>query len=113
MPFAAHHADCTPALRQKTRQQNPQMGVLAAMFEIAASPDVSTAIRINLDAVQGHLTPRRGDVRKARNEPFARSGQIEAIKVHHLGPGGNKVADERRQSIITCVDFSQRTQLRV
>ena len=86
---------------------------VAAIFTIAAGPNVSTAIQIIRIAVQGHLTPRQDDVRKALSEPFARSVQIETIKLHHLGPGSNKVADERRQSIITRVDFRQRTQLRV
>jgi hypothetical protein len=42
-----------------------------------------------------------------------RSLEVEAIEVHHLGPGRYEVVDELVLGIGTCVDFAQGPQLRV
>ena len=42
-----------------------------------------------------------------------RSGQIEAIRVHHLGPGRHEVAHELLLGVVAGVDLGQRPQLRV
>jgi len=38
---------------------------------------------------------------------------VEAIQVHHFGPGGYEVFDELLLRISDCIDFSQCSQLRI
>ena len=38
------------------------------------------------------------------------SGQIEAIQVHHLGPGGHKIMQELLLRVYRSIDFSQGPQ---
>src|SRR4030043_799891 len=42
-----------------------------------------------------------------------RAGEVEAIKVHHLGPGRYKVVQELLLGVLTCVDFRQGPELGV
>ncbi len=42
-----------------------------------------------------------------------RSGEVEAIKVHHLVPGRDEVVDELLLRVGTSVDFSQGAELGV
>ena len=42
-----------------------------------------------------------------------RSLQVEAIEVHHLGPGRDEVADELLLRVRTAINFGQRTELGV
>ena len=42
-----------------------------------------------------------------------KSDQIEAVKVHHLGPRRHKVFDEFLLSIVGCVNFGDRAEFRV
>ena len=42
-----------------------------------------------------------------------RSGQVEAIRVHHLVPGRHEIIHELLLRIVLRVDFGQRPQLRV
>jgi hypothetical protein len=44
---------------------------------------------------------------------MVRSGEVEAIKVHHLVPGGDEVAHELLPRVGTAVDFSQGSELGV
>ncbi len=88
-----------------------QVRLTARRFCGPKSAPRSRELRI---AVQGTSHPGEAMyAMQALYELAAGSGQIEAIKVHHFGPCGNKVADEPRQSIIACIDFRQRTQLGV
>ena len=42
-----------------------------------------------------------------------RSGEVEAIEVHHLGPGCDEVVDELLVGVGTSVDFGQGAELGV
>jgi len=42
-----------------------------------------------------------------------RSGQVEAIEVHHLGPCTDKVMHKRLPGVVTCIDLRQGPELRV
>jgi hypothetical protein len=51
-------------------------------------------------------------VQKISKNP-RRSGEIEAIKVHHLGPRRDEVFPERLLGVRAGIDLRQRPQLRV
>ena len=42
-----------------------------------------------------------------------RSREIEAVGVHHLGPGRDEVLHELLLAIVACIDFGERAQLGV
>jgi len=39
--------------------------------------------------------------------------EIEAIKVHHLVPCGHKVTQKRLLPVAACIDFRERSKLRI
>src|SRR5947208_13147987 len=41
------------------------------------------------------------------------SGNVESIQIHDLVPRGHEVTHELLLRVVTCVDFSERAQLRV
>ena len=52
-------------------------------------------------------------MRKAFKANPPRSLKVEAIKVHHLGPGRDKVLDKFRLRVRTSIDFRQGPELGV
>ncbi len=42
-----------------------------------------------------------------------RSGEVEAIKIHHLVPRSHKVTHKRLLRVVTCIDFRDGSELGV
>jgi hydrogenase expression/formation protein HypE len=90
---------------------------------LSDTQSLHTLVAAMLDAVPGiHVLrdPTRGGLGATLNEIASQSGvgmrlqeQVEAVQVHHLGPGGDEVAHELGPRCRLRVDLGQRAQLRV
>ena len=68
---------------------------------------------LSLDVVRDDPMPRRGCSTQDPRAYSLRSRKVEAIEVHHLGPGRDEVLDELRLRIRASVDLRQGAELGV